>query len=92
MADRKKGPADLAAGARRQLAELTGREAEAVLGIEREGDDGWRVTVELVELRRVPNSTDLLGCYVATLDEDGELQGYGRVRRYQRGSADEDGR
>jgi hypothetical protein len=43
------------------------------------------VTVELVELSRVPNSTDVLGCYVVTLDNDGELVGYERVRRYQRG-------
>jgi hypothetical protein len=35
----------------------------------------------------VPNSTDLLGCYLATLDDDGELLGYERVRRYQRGQA-----
>ena len=38
-----------------------------------------------VELRRVPNSTDLLGCYAVTLDQDGEVVGYERRRRYQRG-------
>ena len=41
--------------------------------------------VAKVELTRVPNSTDLLGCYVVALDGDGELVGYERVRRYQRG-------
>ena len=53
----------------------------------RKDEDGWKVTVEIVELRRVPSSTDLLGCYVVTLDDDGELVGYERTRRYQRGQA-----
>lgn len=82
--DGKMNPVELAKTARRQIAELTGRPPESVLGL-RKDDDGWKVTVELVELRRVPNSTDLLGCYVVTLDDDGELVGYERVRRYQRG-------
>ena len=67
-----------------QLAELTGRRPESVLGLQK-NEDGWKVTVEVVELTRVPNSTDLLGCYVVALDGDGELVGYERVRRYQRG-------
>jgi len=79
-------PTELAKAARLQLAQLTGRVPESVLGL-RKDDDGWRVTVEVVELSRVPNSTDLLGCYVVTLDDDGELVGYERVRRYQRGQA-----
>jgi len=84
--DGKVSPAELARNARKQLAELTGRMPESVLGLHKD-DDGWKVTVEIVELSRVPNSTDLLGCYVVTLDDDGELVGYERVRRYQRGQA-----
>ena len=79
-------PMDLARAARRQLAELTGRPTESVLGL-RNDDDGWKVTVEVVELSRIPPSTDLLGCYVVTLDDQAELVGYERVRRYQRGQA-----
>jgi hypothetical protein len=82
--------ADLGRAARSQLAELTGRVPESVLGLRKE-DDGWKVMVEVVELRRVPTSTDLLGCYVATLDDNGELVGYERVRRYQRGQAGGEG-
>jgi hypothetical protein len=82
----KVNPTELAQAARAQLAELTGRMPESVLGL-RKDDDGWKVTIEIVELSRVPNSTDLLGCYVVTLDDDGELVGYERVRRYQRGQA-----
>ena len=82
----KPNPVELAKAARAHLAELTGRASESVLGI-RKDDDGWQVMVEVVELSRVPNSTDLLGCYLVTLDDDGELLGYERVRRYQRGQA-----
>ena len=88
----KAGVADLAQSARRQLAELTGRQPEGVLGVERNDDDGWHVTVELLELERVPSSMDLLGCYLVALDGDGELVEYRRLRRYPRGQADEDGR
>jgi hypothetical protein len=82
----KVNPAELAQTARSHLAALTGRAPESVLAL-RKDDDGWKVTVELVELSRVPSSTDLLGCYVVTLDDDGELVGYERTRRYQRGQA-----
>src|SRR3954470_2775620 len=91
MAETKVKAADVVKHARRQLAELTGRQPEAVLGVGRNGngDDGWKVTMEMLEMRRVPNSTDLLGCYEVTLDGDGDLLEYRRTRRYARGQADD---
>ena len=86
MADKA---ADVVRKARQQLSELTGREAENVLGVERNGDDGWKVTLEVLELSRVPNTMDLLGCYEVHLDGGGELVEYSRSRRYARGQADE---
>jgi hypothetical protein len=85
----RQSPPELARTAVGLLAELTGRRPETVLGL-RKDEDGWKVTVEMVELSRVPNSTDLLGCYVVALDEDGELIGYERTRRYVRGQASGD--
>jgi hypothetical protein len=70
--------------AREQLAEVTGRTPEAVLGLEKR-DDGWLVTVEMLELARIPNSTDVLAAYEAHLDGDGELLEYTRTQRYHRG-------
>ena len=46
--------------------------------------------MEMLELQRVPNSTDLMGCYVVKLDGDGDLLEYKRTRRYQRGQPDEE--
>lgn len=82
-------PAEVARRAIRVLAELTGRPPETVLGLHRD-DEGWKVTIELVELSRVPYSTDLLGVYVVSLDRDGDLIGYQRTRRYQRSQAREE--
>jgi len=70
--------------AREQLADLTGRDVEGVLELEPLEEGGWKVSLEVVELRRVPDSTDVLGVYDVELDEDGELMGYWRRRRYYR--------
>lgn len=75
---------------REDLPELLGRKVESVLGVERNDDELWQVSVQVVELARIPNSTDVLGCYQVTLDENGELAGYQRQRRYTRGQADDD--
>ena len=81
---RKSGMA-IAAEAARQLLELTGKDAEGVTGFERT-DEGWRVEVEVVEVRRIPDTSDILALYELSVDEDGELEGYRRLRRYTRGS------
>jgi Gas vesicle synthesis protein GvpO len=85
---RLSGP-QLAMRARRQLSEITGMEAESVSSLQR-GDDGtWTVVVEMLELSRVPSTDDVIGSYEAELDEEGNLIGYERVRRYPRSKAEE---
>jgi hypothetical protein len=78
----------IAGEAARQLLDLTGREAEGITGVERT-DDGWKVQVEVVELRRIPDTTDMLALYEIETDDDGDVQGYRRLRRYVRGAAGE---
>ena len=80
---RMSGP-QIAASAAKQLLELTGKGAEGVTGLERT-DDGWTVQVEVVEVRRIPDTTDVLALYEVTVDSDGDLEGYKRLRRYTRG-------
>jgi len=78
--------------AREQVEELFGKPVEAVSGFEQtNGDvdgDGWTVTLELLELERIPDTTSLLGTYEATLDGDGNLLGAHRTRRYPRNQSD----
>jgi hypothetical protein len=85
----KLGSLDVARKAIEQLSVLTGREIEGVLGLRR-ADDGWEVTLEVLELRRVPDSTDVLASYEVALDDQGELREYRRARRYARNQTEED--
>ena len=74
--------------AREQLEEMMGRPVDAVLGMTRD-EDGWTVTVQVVELERIPNSTDVLGSYDVVVDRDGDVVGYRRTKRYHRSQADD---
>jgi hypothetical protein len=73
--------ARLAAG---YVAEMTGKEPEGIVSLEPRDDGGWLVEVEVVETRRVPDSTDILAIYEAELDDEGELVAYRRTKRYSR--------
>ncbi len=75
---------------RRDFPQLLGRPIESILGFEPDDDSGWRVMVQVVELARIPHSTDVLGAYAVTLDKDGEVTGYRRRRRYYRNQTDEE--
>jgi len=69
---------------------LTGRRPESVSGLARDEDGGWRVAIDVVELSRVPPSTDLLATYEVVVDAGGELVDLTRIRRFVRGQADEE--
>jgi hypothetical protein len=72
----------------RQVAELTGKDPEGVIGVE-PAEDGWLVTVEVIEDRRIPSATDVLAAYEIEISPDGELVSYRRLRRYSRGRGDD---
>ena len=40
--------------------------------------------MDLIELKRIPESTDVLASYEALLDDEGNLLRYQRTRRYLR--------
>ena len=89
---RRAVPAAVAARrAAQQVAEFTGRTPECVISIDR-ADGGWKVGVEVVEIRRIPNTQDLLAIYEVCVDGRGELRSYRRTRRYARGELDGRGR
>ena len=72
----------------RQIADLTGKDPEGTTGVE-PTEDGWVVTVDVVEDHRIPSSSDLLSTYEMEIGPDGELVAYRRVRRYTRGRGDD---
>ncbi|MDT0408802.1 MULTISPECIES: gas vesicle protein GvpO [unclassified Streptomyces] len=78
---------EIATDAAEELAALIGHEAEGVSAVRR-GEAGWRVEVDVVEVLRIPDTTSLLATYEMTLDEEGHLVEYRRLRRFRRGWAD----
>ncbi|MFJ9584302.1 gas vesicle protein GvpO [Streptomyces acidicola] len=84
---RQPSPVEVLRQARAQLAELTGMAPESVTSFE-QSEDGWTLEIEVLELARVPDTMSLIASYQVELDPAGELTGYRRVRRYERGRAD----
>ncbi|MEW2044724.1 gas vesicle protein [Streptomyces sp. NBC_00377] len=87
VAENRPGPMEVLRQARGQLTELTGMTAESVSSFE-QTQDGWSLEIEVLELARVPDTMSLMASYQVDLDPDGQLTGYRRVRRYERGRAD----
>src|ERR1041385_5867190 len=79
---------DLTLSAMRTVEDLTGYTPESVTGFQWDGET-WLVTVDVCELQRWPNTTDVMAAYVVQLDDRGGLLGYKRERRFQRGAAEE---
>lgn len=86
---RRSPAAEIAARARDELSDITGLGAEGVTSLEQAEDGTWIVTVELLELSRVPETDDVLGSYEVEVDGDGQLLAYRRLRRYARSQSDQ---
>lgn len=71
-----------------ELEALVGCPAEGVTAIRRV-EDGWTAMVDVLELERVPETTDVLASYEVTFDADGEVTGYRRIRRFQRSQVED---
>lgn len=77
------------ARAREELQHLTGYKVDSVSAFERT-DDGWKLSVTVVELRRIPVATDVLATYEVILNEAGDVITYHRGNRYLRGQVGQD--
>jgi hypothetical protein len=77
--------------ARALLGDLHGADAESVSSVARTRT-GWTVGLEVVEVRRIPDSTDILATYEVEIDGEGRVLRFERTRRYHRAEADRGGR
>jgi hypothetical protein len=73
--------------AKEQLSSLTGLKPETVSNVRRD-ESNWYVQVDMIELSRIPHSTDVLAIYEIQMDDNGNLLGYQRTRRYCRGQVE----
>ncbi len=69
---------DLGMKARGVIEELLDKKAESVISATKEENE-WKILVEVLERRAVPDSQDLIGRYELRLDENKELLGYERI-------------
>lgn len=63
---------------------LLNKKSEGITSISG-GDDGWKVNVEVLERKAVPDTQDILGTYELELTGHGELTGYKRTTMRKRG-------
>ena len=71
-----------------ELEALVGCPAEGVTAI-RKVEDGWVAMVDVLELQRVPETTDVLAAYEVTFDADGDVTGYRRTGRFLRNQVED---
>jgi hypothetical protein len=81
--------AELTERARQQLAEITGFKPVAVVGSYKDAE-GWHVSVDMLEMARLPESTDVLGTYLVLLDEEGTMVQFEKKRTRLRGESYEE--
>lgn len=74
----------LAEQAKNQLAKLTGLKPVSVTGAVKD-ERGWHIVMEMLEMVRIPASTDILGEYQILLDDDGNILSFERRRTHLRG-------
>ncbi len=69
--------------ARSDLNNLTGLEISSTVSAEKE-DDGWLVTLEVIEKHSIPEGMDILATYETKVDADGNMQEFRRTKMRKR--------
>jgi hypothetical protein len=75
--------------AKKELKAVMGLEVSSITGVSRVKDDGWQITVELIERKAIPDTQDLLGLYEVRLDNDGHLISFDRKKVRHRMNVEE---
>lgn len=73
-----KGIVEIAKAVRDQIRSVTGWEVINVASLQ-PSEDTWSGRVEVIELRRTPDTQDLVGVYEVELDRAGNLLAWERV-------------
>jgi len=84
------GITNLAERAKRQLAEVTGFSPVAAVGGFKD-EEGWHISVDMLEMARLPEATDIIGTYEVLLDQGGNMVKFEKKRARLRGEPYEEG-
>ena len=82
---RRVSPDEIVERAKKVLDDLGGMVVDRVTGVEAD-DQGWRINLEVVETRRIPDTADIIAKYEVLLSRGGRFRSYrlaGRRRRDQ---------
>jgi hypothetical protein len=66
-----------------QLVELTHLKPDTISAISKD-EQGWHIFVEMIEMKRIPEGSDMLATYETLSDDEGKLINFHRTRRYLR--------
>lgn len=69
---------------------LLKKKAEGVLAVSKD-DKGWKLLVEALERKSIPDTADILGRYEIVLNSKGNLLGYKQVMLRRRASFSQEG-
>ena len=62
---------------RNELSKLTGLKASSTTGAIKD-ENGWHISIEMVEKQSIPDQMDILALYEVLFDEDGNLLSFKR--------------
>ncbi|MEW6456340.1 MAG: gas vesicle protein GvpO [Acidobacteriota bacterium] len=68
---------------RKELNKLTGLKLSSTVGAIKD-EKGWRIIVEMIEKKSIPDQMDILAIYEAIVDDNGNLFGFERKRMRKR--------
>ena len=68
---------------RRELNKLTGLDLSTTKGVKKE-DNGWTITIEMIEKHSIPDQMDILALYEVSIDEDGNILSFDRTAMRKR--------
>lgn len=83
---KKPGIADISSEVPALLESLLKRTVDGVTSVAREGDD-WRVTVDVLDRKSIPDTQDILSMYEVRLDGDMGVKSYRRIGVRRRGDS-----
>jgi len=74
--------------ARTELHDMIGLEISSTIGAVPE-EEGWKITLEAVEKRSIPDSMDILAIYEVMVNADGDVAEFNRIKMRKRIDTDD---